>query len=63
MQFHIELEREDDGRWIAEIVAVPGALAYGSDLNTAVARVQALAQQVLADRANNRNAIAAPPFP
>ena len=46
----IEVEREDDGRWIAEVVDLPGALAYGIDRSEAVARVEALALRVLADR-------------
>ena len=46
----IETEREDDGRWIAEVAALPGALAYGQTRDEAIARVQALALRVLADR-------------
>jgi predicted RNase H-like HicB family nuclease len=46
----IEVEREDDGRWIAEVVGLPGALAYGADRAEAIARVEALALRVLADR-------------
>jgi predicted RNase H-like HicB family nuclease len=46
----IELEREDDGRWIAEIQALPGVLAYGQSREDALARVEALALRVLADR-------------
>ena len=45
----IETEREDDGRWIAEVPALPGSLAYGSTRDEAIARVQALALRVLAD--------------
>lgn len=50
MQFYIELEREDDGRWIAEIAGFPGVMMYGRDRSDAVAKVQALALRVLADR-------------
>ncbi|HEX5726035.1 MAG TPA: type II toxin-antitoxin system HicB family antitoxin [Longimicrobiaceae bacterium] len=50
MQYHIELEREEDGRWIAEIPDLPGVLVYGRDRAEAVARVQALALRVLAER-------------
>jgi predicted RNase H-like HicB family nuclease len=50
MQYHIELEREDDGRWIAEIPAIAGVLLYGRDRRDAIARVQALALRVLSDR-------------
>ena len=46
----IEVEREEDGRWIAEVPALPGTMAYGKDRQQAIARVQALALRVLADR-------------
>lgn len=46
----IELEREDDGRWIAEIPDLPGVMAYGSKPKDAISRVQILALRVLADR-------------
>jgi len=48
--FTIELEREDDGRWIAEVPGLAGVLCYGRDRNEAVARVQALALRVIAER-------------
>jgi predicted RNase H-like HicB family nuclease len=48
--FDIELDREDDGRWIAEIVALPGVMAYGATEEDAIRRVRALALRVLADR-------------
>ncbi len=51
--FRIELERESDGRWIAEVVELPGVLAYGSSQDDAIARVQALALRVVADRLEN----------
>ncbi len=50
MTFTIETEQEKDGRWLAEILEIPGALAYGQTLDEAVAGVQALALRVLADR-------------
>jgi len=50
MTFAVEVEREDDGRWIAEIVALPGAMSYGSTREQAVAKAQALALRILADR-------------
>ena len=50
MEFLIETEREADGRWIAEIPSLPGVMAYGSTRPEAVARVEALALRVLADR-------------
>jgi predicted RNase H-like HicB family nuclease len=46
----IEIEREDDGRWIAEIPALPGVMVYGQTREEAVARVEALALRTLADR-------------
>lgn len=48
--FTVEVEREADGRWIAEIESLPGVLAYGQSREEAVARAQALALRVLADR-------------
>jgi predicted RNase H-like HicB family nuclease len=48
--FRIELEREEDGRWIAEVVELPGALAYGATQDEAIARAQALALRVVADQ-------------
>ena len=56
MTFSIELEREDDGRWLAEVPAIPGVLCYGADRDEAVARVQALALRVIADRLEHREA-------
>ena len=49
-QFIIEVERETDGRWIAEVTSLPGAMAYGKTRKEAVARAQVLALRVLADR-------------
>ncbi len=46
----IELEQEDDGRWIAEIPALPGVMAYGATQDEARAKVEALARRTLADR-------------
>jgi predicted RNase H-like HicB family nuclease len=47
MRFSIETEREMDGRWIAEIMDIPGLLAYGKSENEAKANVNALAQRVM----------------
>ncbi|MGH7561510.1 MAG: type II toxin-antitoxin system HicB family antitoxin [Gemmatimonadales bacterium] len=58
MTFRIELEQEADGRWIAEIVALPGVLAYGMTPTDATAKVQALALRVLADRMEQGEAVA-----
>jgi predicted RNase H-like HicB family nuclease len=46
----IDQEQEEDGRWIAEVLELPGVLAYGETQGEAIARVQALALRVLADR-------------
>ena len=46
----IELEKESDGRWLAEVVELPGVLACGLSEDEAIARVQALALRVVADR-------------
>ena len=46
----IEIEREDDGRWIAEIPDIPGVVSYGQTREEAVAKTKALALRVLADR-------------
>jgi predicted RNase H-like HicB family nuclease len=46
----IEIERETDGRFIAEIPELPGVMAYGGSKEEAVARVEALALRTLADR-------------
>ena len=50
MNFTLECEREDDGRWLAEVLELPGALAYGSSANEAMARAEILALRVLAER-------------
>jgi predicted RNase H-like HicB family nuclease len=50
MTFTIDYEQEEDGRWLAEVLEMPGVLAYGTTPNEAIARVQALGLRVLADR-------------
>ncbi|MBU6402959.1 MAG: type II toxin-antitoxin system HicB family antitoxin [Verrucomicrobia bacterium] len=50
MNLAIETEREDDGRWIAEVTQLPGVMVYGATRDEAIARVKALALRVLADR-------------
>ena len=56
-KFVVEIEREDDGRWIAEVVALPGVMAYGSTREDALAKVEVLALRVLADRLEHGEAI------
>ena len=53
----IEIEREEDGRWIAEVPELPGVMAYGKTREQAVANVQALALRVIADRLEHGEAI------
>ena len=50
MKFSLECEREDDGRWLAEVSQLPGVLAYGASANEAMAKAEALALRVLADQ-------------
>jgi predicted RNase H-like HicB family nuclease len=50
MTFKVEIEQEADGRWIAEVVELPGVLAYGATPDEARAKVQALALRMLAER-------------
>ena len=50
MTLTIETEREIDGRWIAEVMEIPGAMAYGETRKDAVAKAQALALRVIAER-------------
>jgi predicted RNase H-like HicB family nuclease len=50
MQLDVEIEREVDGRWIADVPALPGVIAYGATREAALAAVESLALRVLADR-------------
>ena len=50
LRFAIDTEREDDGRWIAEIPELRGGMAYGTTRDDAVAKVEALALRVIAER-------------
>jgi predicted RNase H-like HicB family nuclease len=50
VRFRVEIEREEDGRWLAEVPELPGVLAYGASESEAQAKVQALALRVVADR-------------
>jgi predicted RNase H-like HicB family nuclease len=47
--FKIEVEQEEDGRWLAEVLELPGVLAYGQSQDAAVSKVQALALRVVAE--------------
>jgi predicted RNase H-like HicB family nuclease len=46
----IEIDREEDGRWIAEIPELPGVMAFGNKRNEAISKAQVLALRVLSDR-------------
>ena len=50
MNFNLEFEREDDGRWLAEVPELPGVLAYGTTAAEAMARAEILALRVIAER-------------
>jgi predicted RNase H-like HicB family nuclease len=50
MNYKIEIEQEEDGRYIAEIVELPGVLVYGDSQEEAISKVQVLALRVLADQ-------------
>nr|VFJ88194.1 MAG: Predicted nuclease of the RNAse H fold, HicB family [Candidatus Kentron sp. H]VFJ90209.1 MAG: Predicted nuclease of the RNAse H fold, HicB family [Candidatus Kentron sp. H]VFJ96570.1 MAG: Predicted nuclease of the RNAse H fold, HicB family [Candidatus Kentron sp. H] len=50
MQFTVETEREIDGRWIAEVTELPGAMKYGKTREEAIARAEALALRAIAER-------------
>jgi predicted RNase H-like HicB family nuclease len=56
MIFNIEIDREVDGRWIAEVPDLAGVLTYGATREQAVAQVQALALRVIADRLEHNEA-------
>jgi len=57
MNFKVEVDREHDGRWIAEVAELPGVLVYGDSARQAQAKAQALALRVLADRLENGEAL------
>jgi predicted RNase H-like HicB family nuclease len=57
MKFQIEVEQETDGRWLAEVDALPGVVSYGTTRTDAVAKVQALALRVLAERLEQGEAV------
>lgn len=58
-KFTIELDREEDGRWIAEVPNLPGVLVYGASRKEVIKRAQALALRVLADRIDHGEKIPA----
>jgi predicted RNase H-like HicB family nuclease len=56
MKFTIEHEREEDGRWLAEVPELPGVLAYGATADEAMAKAEVLALRVLAERLEHKEA-------
>ena len=50
MKLTIETEQEEDGRWIAEVMEIPGALIYGATVEESIWKVQVLALRILAER-------------
>ncbi|NOS99685.1 MAG: type II toxin-antitoxin system HicB family antitoxin [Phycisphaerales bacterium] len=60
MKLTLEVEQEDDGRWIAEVPEFPGVLVYGVSRDQAIAGAEALALRVLADRLENGETIPSP---
>ena len=56
----IEIEREEDGRWLADTAALPGVTAYGRTKKQATAAVQALALRLIADRLEHGEALPGP---
>jgi predicted RNase H-like HicB family nuclease len=53
----IDIEKEEDGRWLAEVPDLPGVLAYGKTREDAIAKVEALALRVIADRIDHGETI------
>jgi predicted RNase H-like HicB family nuclease len=56
LKFTIEHEREEDGRWLAEVPELPGVLAYGATAEEAMAKAEVLALRVLAERLEHNEA-------
>ena len=60
MDLTIEYEQEDDGRWLAEVLELPGVLVYGASSDEAIAKAEALALRVLADRLDHGETLPSP---
>ncbi len=54
---NIEIEREDDGRWIAEVPDLPGVMVYGQNRQEALSKVETLALRAIADRLEHGESI------
>jgi predicted RNase H-like HicB family nuclease len=48
LNYSIEFEREDDGRWIADVPAIPGAMAYGATKHEAELKARTIAERIIA---------------
>lgn len=57
MPLSIETEQEEDGRWVAEVIEIPGVLTYGTTREEAIQRAKALALRVVADRLEHGEAV------
>jgi predicted RNase H-like HicB family nuclease len=60
MTFTVEYEQEEDGRWIAEVLELPGVMVYGATREEALAKAQALALRVVAERLEHGEILAEP---
>lgn len=60
MTFTVEYEQEEDGRWIAEVLELPGVMVYGATREEALAKAQALALRVMAQRLDHGEMLAEP---
>ena len=60
MEFTVELEREDDGRWLGEVRDLPGVMAYGATWDEALRAVEVCALRVLADRLEHGEGVPSP---
>jgi predicted RNase H-like HicB family nuclease len=57
MNYTIETEQEDDGRWIAEVLELPGVIVYGQTRDDAIQRAEILALRLVADRLEHGEAV------
>jgi predicted RNase H-like HicB family nuclease len=60
MTFTVDYEQEEDGRWIAEVLELPGVMVYGATREEALAKAQALALRVVAERLDHGEMLAEP---
>ncbi len=58
MTFTVEYEQEEDGRWLAEVLELPGVMVYGATREEALAKAQALALRVVAERLDHGEMLA-----